>query len=68
MGFKYIGACWKKEEKDYLTGVINEDVKDGTRFFIFVNKNKKGDTSPDYSIAVGDDDDGYTPSKSDVPF
>ena len=69
MGFIYVGALWKQEGKDFLTGYVNEDIAEKTKIFVFTNKRKSKDNQPDYQIAIGDDKGDYYPqSKKDAPF
>jgi len=47
-------GLWKNEDKDYLSGTLGFG-----KIYIFKNKNKKSENSPDYNLVIAsrDDDD-----------
>jgi len=71
-----IGAGWRNKDKNgkqYLSVVVNIPLLGELSLLVYVNENKKGDTSPDYTVnwlpptrqkgeVVADDDN------EDIPF
>lgn len=60
MGMKRITGLWKNDgaKGTYLSGKLNEDLDlpAGSKIFVFIENQRKGEKSPTHSLNVADDE------------